>query len=222
MSDYTNSEAILHSSKIDRSTLPKYKNEWELDDFPPLLNRTVFYIMRKELHVAIDSQFRDRGEFPADQPMEALRTDHRLVEQLFDRYFNARDLDEKKDFGQHILLMLEMHASVEEQVFYPRIRNADPLLVDHCEQDHEQAKQLIEQLQMSLAQNVNDAADIDPLFQQLADSVLKHVQTEEQELFPKIEQSNIDLTAIGQEMQTFETSMIAQRMQKPIAPGIRA
>jgi hemerythrin superfamily protein len=158
-----------------------------------------------------------RGEFPVDRPMDALKTDHHLVRQLFERYFSARDIDEKKELGPHILLLLEMHASLEEGVFYPRVHDADPRLVEHCVQDHTEARDLIEQLKLM------DEGDpqAEQMYRRLADAIFAHVEIEEQQLFPKIQQSNIDLTAIGQEMQAFETTMIAQRLQKPIAPGLR-
>ncbi|HEY0844292.1 MAG TPA: hemerythrin domain-containing protein [Noviherbaspirillum sp.] len=165
----------------------------------------------------IESEMRQRGEFPVDQPMEALKTDHRLVRQLFDRYFQTQDMSEKQDTGRHILSLLEMHTALEETVFYPRVRSEDSSLIDQCEQDHDQARQLIRSLRL-----MNDGdPQAEPLFRQLAEAILRHVELEEQQLFPKIEQSNLDLSGIGHEMQAFETRMIADRMQKPVAPGFR-
>lgn len=168
--------------------------------------------------MAIDSDLRRRGEFPVDQPMEALKTDHNLVRQLFGRYFQTWDINEKKDVGRHILSLLEMHTSLEEDVFYPRVRDVDPSLIDHCEQEHEQARQLMERFKLM---GDADPQQAEETFRQLADAIFRHIDTEEQQLFPKIRQANLDLNAIGREMQTFETSMIARRLQKPIAPGLR-
>jgi hemerythrin superfamily protein len=167
--------------------------------------------------VDIGSDAQRRSEFPADQPIEALKADHNLARQLFDRFFAAQDVNEKKDLGPHILLLLEMHTSLEEGVFYPRVREADPDLIEHCVQEHDQAKELIERLKLM------DEGDpqTEQMYRQLADAIFGHVETEEQQLFPKIQQSGIDLGAIGQEMQIFETTMIAQRHQRPTAPGLR-
>jgi len=158
-----------------------------------------------------------RGEFPADHPMEALKNEHHFVRELFDRYFQARDANDKRDAGEHVLLLLEMHTSLEEAVFYPRVRDADPALIDQCEQEHEQAKQLIQRLKIM---DENDP-QAEAIFRQLADAIYRHVDTEEQQLFPKVRQANLDLSAIGHEMQAFETTMIADRTHKPIAPGLR-
>jgi hemerythrin superfamily protein len=172
---------------------------------------------KKELHVDIDAEMRQRGEFPVDQPMEALKTDHHFVRRLFDRYFQSADADEKKDAGRHILSLLEMHTALEEAVFYPRVRSVDASLIDSCEQEHDQARQLLRTLRLM---NEGDP-QAEPLFRQLADAIFRHIDAEEQELFPKVEQSNLDLSAIGHEMQAYETRLIGDRMQKPIAPGVR-
>lgn len=165
----------------------------------------------------IDSRMRQRGEFPADQPMEALKTDHGYVRELFDSYFRAKDAGERKDLGAHILSLLEMHTELEENVFYPRVREVDPSLVGQCEEEHAQARRLIEALKPV------DEGDpqAEPLFRQLAEAILSHVDVEEQQLFPKIAQANLDLGAIGSEMQAFEIRAIAARNQRPAAPGMR-
>lgn len=160
---------------------------------------------------------RERGEFPTDQPLEALKADHRLVRQLFDRYFAARAAEEKKDVGTHLLLLLEMHTSLEDSVFYPRVQDTDAALVERCRQDHDHATQLVDRLKLM---DESDPQAI-KLFQELSDAIAAHVQEEEQKLFPVVKQSGLDLAALGQEMHAFETRMIAARMQKPIAPGLR-
>jgi hemerythrin superfamily protein len=139
------------------------------------------------------------------------------VKQLFDHYFQARDEEEKKETGWHILLLLDEHAALEEQVFYPAVRNVDSSLVDRCEQEHEQARQLIETLKLI------DKGDpqADSLFHQLADAILKHIATEEEQLFAEVGQAQLDLSAIGHDMQAFEIRMIAARSPRPVAPGLR-
>jgi len=164
----------------------------------------------------IETEMRRRGEFPVDQPLEALKTDHGFVRQLFEQYFQSQDASEKKGLGSHLLALLEMHTSLEERVFYPRVREVDSSLIDHCEQEHGEARQLIESLKLMEEGDPHT----DDLYRRLADSVLKHVETEEQQLFPKVEQAGLDMSAIGQEMQAVEIQMIAARNQRPVAPGV--
>lgn len=165
----------------------------------------------------IDAKTRRQGEFPADQPLEALRADHAIARELFERYFQTQDRGDKKSIGARILALLEMHTTLEESVFYPGVRNADPSLIERCAQDHDEAKQLIEQLAL-----MNDGQEqADRMFRQLADAILAHVDLEEQQLFPKVEQAGLDLGALGHEMQACELRLIADRAQRPTAPGVR-
>lgn len=157
------------------------------------------------------------GGFPTDQPMEALRKDHNFVKQLFDRYLNTQDMKVKQEAGPRILLLLEMHMAVEEAVFYPSVHEVDAQLVDHGEQEHEEAKQLMQQLK-----NMNpDDAQCEQLMRRLADSVLHHIQTEEQQLFPKVQQAGMDLTAIGLQMQAFEANMVSTMARESAQQGRR-
>jgi hemerythrin-like domain-containing protein len=97
------------------------------------------------------------------------------------------------------------------------VRDAAPELVDRCEEEHANARQMVERLKLM------DEGDspADQLFRQLADAVLKHIDTEEQQLFPKIGQAKLDLTAIGLEMRAFETSMLDTRAPATQRPEMR-
>jgi len=157
------------------------------------------------------------GGFPVDQPMEALRKDHHFVRQLFDRYLNTQDMKVKQEAGPRILALLEMHMAVEESIFYPSVHEVDPQLVDHGEEEHEEAKQIMQQLK-----NMHPGdAQCDQLFKKLADSVLHHIETEEQQLFPKVQQANLDLSAIGLQMQAYEANMVSTMARDSAQRGSR-
>jgi hemerythrin superfamily protein len=155
--------------------------------------------------------------FPTDQPMEALKRDHQYVRQLFDRYLNTSDEAVKQEAGPEIIRALELHADLEEAVFYPRVRSIDPRLVEHSEQEHQEARQLMEQLKRF------DMADpqCDRLFRQLADSVLHHVESEEQQLFPSVQNSGLDLASLGLEMQAYEASILSAQARSSDRPGMQ-
>jgi hemerythrin superfamily protein len=148
-----------------------------------------------------------KGSMPPDQPLQMLIKDHDFVRHLFNRYLNTQDIAVKKEAGPRILSLLEMHTSLEETVFYPRVHDADPALVDACEHDHQEVRQMIDQLR--------DMDESDPqcdsMFRQLADAVLRHVQTEEQQLFPKVESAGIDMTELGLQLQAAEASMVSDQ-----------
>ncbi len=163
------------------------------------------------------AQTRSPGEIPGGQPLEALKRDHRYVKQLFDRYLNTHDTAVKREAGPEIIRALELHADLEEAVFYPKVRGVDPGLVDHGEQEHQEARQLMEQLKTIDMTH----PQCEQLFRQLADSVLHHVESEEQQLFPKVQQAGIDLEALGIEMQAYEANALSAKARSPNRENLR-
>lgn len=153
----------------------------------------------------------------SDQPLEALKKDHAMVKSLFDAYLSTDDLAVKQHAGPRILMMLEMHTALEEATFYPKAREVAAELIDHSEHEHEEARQLIQQLK---SMKPGDP-QCDKLYQQLCDSVMHHVAEEENKLFPKIEQSDLDLEAIGMDMQAYEASMVASHARDSLHKGSR-
>jgi hemerythrin superfamily protein len=160
---------------------------------------------------------RSSGAFPVDQPMQALEKDHQFVKQLFERYFGTQDKLVKQEAGPRILELLEMHNALEEATFYPAVTQANASLVEECKKEHEQAEQLMQQLK---GMDISDP-QCDRLFQQLRDAVLQHVDVEENQLFPAIQQANLDLQAIGLQMQAYESSMVASRASASGQRGAR-
>ena len=163
------------------------------------------------------AQTRGQGEIPGGQPLEALKRDHRYVEQLFDRYLNSNDVAVKREAGPEIIRALELHADLEEAVFYPKVRSVDPGLVDHGEQEHQEARQLMEQLKSIDMTH----PQCEQLFRQLSDSVMHHVETEEQQLFPKVQRAGIDLDALGIEMQAYEANALSAQARSAERPNLR-
>lgn len=145
--------------------------------------------------------------FPADQPMEFLAKDHDFVRQLFERYLNTQDVLVKKEAGPEILLLLGMHTALEEATFYPMVRDVDPQLVDECKDQHAQARRLMEKLQ---GMDVTDP-QCDDTFRQLQEAVLHHIGVEENQLFPKVRQANLDLEEIGLQMAAYEANAVASQ-----------
>jgi len=151
------------------------------------------------------NEHRSQSGFPVDQPLDALKADHAFVKQLFERYTTTQDMKVKEEAGPRILELLEMHASLEETVFYPAVHQIDASLVDHSEQEHQEAKQLINQLKSMQV----GSAQYDQMMVQLRDSIMHHVQSEEQKLFPEVQQAGIDMTQLGIQMQAYEASMVS-------------
>ena len=151
----------------------------------------------------------NRGAFPVDRPVEALLRDHNTVRRLADSYANSRDAAVKMQAASQILQLLETHSKLEESVFYPGVRDVDASMVGHFEQEHQKADDLLESLKgMSM-----DDPQAEQMMRQLIDMTMHHIQEEESEFFPKLEQAGMDMAPIGLQMQAFEANLVHAQAQ---------
>jgi len=149
------------------------------------------------------------GAFPVDQPVKALIRDHDMVRALADRYLNSDSQEVKKQAGTQILQAVHTHSRLEESIFYPAVRNIDASLVGHFEQDHLKVDDLLATLEgMSL-----DDAHSDALMREMLGALMAHIQEEENDLFPRIESSGVDMTPVGLQMQSFEANLVHTQAQ---------
>jgi len=147
--------------------------------------------------------------FPVDNPVEALLRDHEMVRKLADSYLNSSDLAVKKQAATQLLQAIHMHSRLEESAFYPNVRQVAPSIIGHFEQDHLKVDDLLATLQgMSM-----DEARFDPMMRDMLNSVLSHIQEEENDFFPKLQQAGIDMTPIGLQMQASEANMVHMQAQ---------
>jgi hypothetical protein len=147
----------------------------------------------------------------ANQDAIALLTaDHREVSAMFKQFEELSDRAKatKQKLTQKICNALIAHTQIEEEIFYPAIRekvkDADDM-VDEAVVEHAAAKDLIQQLlEMDADEDLYDAK-----VKVLGEEVEHHVGEEEEEMFEKARNSGLDLMALGQEM--------AQRKQEILA-----
>lgn len=125
-----------------------------------------------------------------------LKADHSKVSGLFERFGRARNDGVKERLAGQICDELEVHTQVEEQVFYPAVREAigDEDLMDEATVEHQSAKALIAQIKRGKAgQPLYDAK-----VTVLAEYIKHHVKEEHTEMFPKARNSEVDLEALAQ------------------------
>ena len=93
---------------------------------------------------------------------------------------------------------LTVHTTIEEEIFYPAVREAidDEDLMDEADVEHASAKELIAQLE---AANPGDD-QYDAKVTVLGEMIDHHVKEEEGEMFPKARKADIDSAALGEEM----------------------
>ncbi|MGZ9187675.1 MAG: hemerythrin domain-containing protein [Candidatus Binatia bacterium] len=132
---------------------------------------------------------------------QMLRQDHKKVNALFDKFEQGKAGDAKRRLAKQAMNELKVHAQVEEEIFYPAVKKAIDAseLVDEAEKEHQAAKSLISQLEKAGVQD-NGEADFDAKFTELMQAIQHHVEEEEGEMFPQVEDSELDLAALGARM----------------------
>src|SRR4051794_14642823 len=81
--------------------------------------------------------------------LDLLEQDHREVEGFFDEYEELENAGEKEGTALKICLALTIHTQIEEEVFYPAVREAieKAELIDEAIVEHASAKQLITEIE---------------------------------------------------------------------------
>jgi hypothetical protein len=127
---------------------------------------------------------------------DLLREDHRKVKELF-REFESAGLERKKVLSRQIITELEIHSVIEEDLFYPAAKRAiqhDDLIAE-SQESHHVMKVLIAELRMLPMGRTFIAK-----FGILMNNVKHHMREEENDLFPRVERSDVDLQELGEEM----------------------
>jgi hemerythrin superfamily protein len=143
-----------------------------------------------------------RGASAKPVAIELLIADHRKVDELFKQYEDEKESDDdtKRGIAQQICSELTVHAQVEEELFYPWLRenldDDDMEMVEEATVEHQTAKDLIAQIQ--------GAGEIDETFDAkvkvLGEYIKHHVKEEEGEIFPEVADRKEELDELGQEM----------------------
>lgn len=144
----------------------------------------------------------------AKDAISLLRADHRLVSELFEQFEKSRSAARKKDLVNQICKELTVHAQVEEELFYPAVKEAlrDTELVPEARVEHESLKQLISKIQSLPQDDEAFKANVSVL----SEYVKHHVKEEQNEMFPKVKASKLDLKAMGQAIMARKQELMEQ------------
>src|SRR5215204_7185867 len=117
--------------------------------------------------------------------IELLKADHDKVDRLFQKV-KATEESEHKALFEKIREELEIHTHIEETIFYPKMKEEQELedIVLEGIEEHHQAKIFLRELS-SLTE---DSEKFEPKLKVLMEDVTHHVQEEEGEMFPKIQE----------------------------------
>lgn len=144
-----------------------------------------------------------------------LDADHRAVKKMFKEYETltnskaASSSQKKRDLAKEICIELTVHAKLEEEIFYPALREAikDTDLLDEAEVEHASAKSLIAQIQ--------EAADVDERFDAkvfvLGEYIDHHVKEERSEIFVKARAARgLDLVGMRKKIAARKDELMAE------------
>ena len=144
--------------------------------------------------------------------VDLLQAGHRDIKGLFEAFKSMclRDTTgvEKAALAGAICISLSIHAQVEEEIFYPALREAvgDDAMLDEAEVEHLAVKDQIARISaMQPADTLFDAR-----VSVLAALVGRHLQAEEADIFPLARASNVDLIALGATMQARKSALLAE------------
>jgi hypothetical protein len=147
----------------------------------------------------------------APNAADMIRGDHTHVMTLFHRYKASSSPSAKKAIVGGICLALEIHAQLEEEIFYPALRVAAGPIIEQFVPEHAEMKRLIGELrEMDPA-----AAGYDATFMTLMRAVMHHVADEETQLLPDAERVlGYRLSELGMEMTKRRLQLMAPRSRE--------
>jgi hemerythrin superfamily protein len=136
---------------------------------------------------------------PFEDAVDLLDADHKAVKQMFIDYDSLcgdqAPAGERQALAQRICQALTVHTQIEEEIFYPKVRDAidDPQLIDLAFDEHAEAKQMIADIeQMDAAEEGYDDA-----VKQLGKVIDQHVLEEREQIFLQARNAAIDLRALA-------------------------
>src|ERR1700737_2714795 len=137
--------------------------------------------------------------------IELLKDDHKTVEKIFTA---MESKDDRQRLFPELDRELSVHAEIEEKIFYPATKEAEPTrdLVLESIEEHKQIKMVLADLeQTDKTTDVWGAA-----LKVLKEDVMHHVGEEEHELFPKVRKvlSKQRLEALGTRMEQLKMQLL--------------
>jgi hemerythrin superfamily protein len=138
-----------------------------------------------------------------------LKQDHDSVKKSFKEFekMDHEDTATMEELVRTVCNELKVHTSLEEEIFYPAVREAieDEDIMNEAQVEHDSAKELISQLEGMKPDDPMYAA----IFTVLGEYVMHHVKEEESEMFPQARKSELDLKALAEQMAARKEELMA-------------
>jgi hemerythrin superfamily protein len=135
-----------------------------------------------------------------------LKNDHRKVEKIFSEIEKGKG--NRGQLFKELATELTVHAEIEEKLFYPAAKDAEPTkdLVLESYEEHKQVKMVLSDLEQADKNTEHWLAGLKVLME----DVQHHVKEEENELFPKVK----DKVLSKQQLEELGTKMEQLKMQQ--------
>ena len=148
-----------------------------------------------------------------------LKADHRKVEEIFAAFEKARSPDRKRELAQQACLELKVHATIEEEIFYPACRDrVDGDDLDEAYVEHDSAKLMINEIETSGPEDDFYDAKV----KVLSEMIEHHVEEEEkyvEGLFAQARAAGLDMDALADRMRERKASAMEEfQSGKPAEP----
>jgi hypothetical protein len=146
----------------------------------------------------------------AGDALALLKEDHDRVEKALREFekLDRHDTEGCRRLVASVCECLKAHSMLEEDLFYPALREAidDEEIVNEAAVEHETAAMLIEQLENMDADDPNYHAT----FTVLGEYVRHHVREEEGEMFAQARRSGMDLAALAARMRNRKDELVGE------------
>jgi hemerythrin superfamily protein len=152
-----------------------------------------------------------------EDAVDLLDTDHKAVKKMFIDFNALSDAQAPAEarfaLAGKICEALTVHAQIEEEIFYPAVREAvGDELMDEALEEHAQAKAMIAQIQ---AMDEADEA-LDDTVKALGKAIDHHVLEEREQIFLKARLAPMDLKSLAQPLADRKAELTGK---KPAAPA---
>ena len=125
-----------------------------------------------------------KSKATAQNAIAMLKSDHQKVKGLFAQFEKAKDSKSKQKVVDEALMELKIHATIEEELFYPAVRQEiddEEGMMEEADEEHHVAKILIAELEKMKG----DEDYWEAKFTVLSESVRHHIKEEEGKMLPE-------------------------------------
>ena len=148
--------------------------------------------------------------------VQLLTSDHAEVSALFKKYEKLAEAkaapSDRQAHAEQICTLLTVHATIEEEIFYPAARAAgvEDSLMDEADVEHAAAKDLIAQIRAMSP----DEDHYDAKVKVLGEQIEHHVEEEQDEMFPKCRAAGMDMAALGKALAARKDELIREAAEE--------